>query len=259
MTVLTPIASVVIPAHNEGAIIGRNLSRLCEGMWEDQVEVLVVCNGCDDDTAERAREAFPGVRILEIGEPSKAEAMRVGNEVSSYFPRVHLDADVVLGGRDLERLVEPLRAGRVLAAAPQRVLVTARSSVGVRWYYDVWQRLPQVRLRTLRPRSRRTLRGGPAASRRTATAHERRPGRLGGVRAARTHGGRRRGGHCPGAASPVGPDSSSHPRGHRQRASRRCRCSSARDRPPRGATSFEWAWTIRPSCPRSRCSWPSPR
>lgn len=139
-----PIASVVIPAHNEAATIGRNLARLYHGVW-DEIEVLVVCNGCDDATAVRAREAALGVRVLEISQPSKAEAMRVGNAASSVFPRVHLDADVVLGGEDLRRLIEPLQDGSLLAVAPQRVLVTARSSIAVRWYYDVWERLPQVR------------------------------------------------------------------------------------------------------------------
>ena len=139
------MASVVIPAHNEAATIGRNLARLCYGIWDDQIEVLVVCNGCSDDTAARARGAMSGIRVLEIGEPSKAEAMRIGNAASTVFPRVHLDADVVLSGDDLKRLIEPLQEGVVLAAAPQRVLVTARSSVPVRWYYDVWQWLPQVR------------------------------------------------------------------------------------------------------------------
>lgn len=134
----------MIPAHNEAATIGRNLARLHHGVW-DEIEVLVVCNGCSDATAARARESAVGVRVLEIAQPSKAEAMRVGNAATAVFPRVHLDADVVLGGDDLRRLIEPLRDGSVLAVAPQRVLVTARSSIAVRWYYDVWECLPQVR------------------------------------------------------------------------------------------------------------------
>lgn len=144
MPVASPIASVVIPAHNEAATIGRNLSFLYQGVWDHELDVLVVCNGCSDDTAQRAREAAAGVRVLEVGRPSKAEAMRIGNASSQVFPRVHLDADVVLAGADLRRLVEPLRAGTALAAAPQRVLVTQRSSLVVRWYYDVWEHLPRV-------------------------------------------------------------------------------------------------------------------
>lgn len=144
MTVASPIASVVIPAHNEAGIIGLNLARLHQGIWDDELDVVVVCNGCRDDTAAQARSAVRGVRVLEIGQPSKAEAMRVGNEVSTVFPRIHLDADVVLSGDNLRKLVESLQEGSVLAASPRRVLVTARSSTAVRWYYDVWEHLPQV-------------------------------------------------------------------------------------------------------------------
>lgn len=144
MTVASPIASVVIPAHNEAAVIGRSLARLYQGIWHDEIDVLVVCNGCTDDTAARARTAHRNVRVLEIGRPSKAEAMRVGNSLSTVFPRVHLDADVVLSGDDLRRLVEPLQDESLLAVSPRRALVTAHSSVVVRWYYDVWQHLPQV-------------------------------------------------------------------------------------------------------------------
>ncbi len=140
-----PIASVVISAHNEAAHIGNHLSHLYHGVWDHEIEVLVVCHGCTDDTAARVRDAALGVRVVETGQLSKTEAMRVGDAACTAFPRVHLDADVVLEGDDLRRLVEPLRDGSVLAVAPRRLLVTASSSLAVRWYYDVWERLPQVR------------------------------------------------------------------------------------------------------------------
>lgn len=144
MAVVSPIASVVIPAHNEAATIGRRLAYLYQGVCDHELEVLVVCNGCSDDTAVRAREAATDARVLEVACPSRAEARRIGDASSAVFPRVHLDADVVLAGGDLRRLVAPVRAGTVLAAAPRRVLVTQRSSLLVRWYYDVWEHLPRV-------------------------------------------------------------------------------------------------------------------
>jgi hypothetical protein len=58
---------------------------------------------------------------------------------------VHLDADVVISGADVLNLVRPLLQGEVLATAPQRVLLRDRSSRLVRWFYDVWEQLPQVR------------------------------------------------------------------------------------------------------------------
>ena len=87
----------------------------------------------------------PWARVLEVPKPSKTEAVRVGNAAGTVFPRVHLDADVAISGADVVHLVQPLLERDVLATAPQRVLLRDRSSWLVRWFYDVWEQLPQVR------------------------------------------------------------------------------------------------------------------
>jgi len=135
----------VIPAHNEERVIARTLGRLSVGVSRDDLDVVVVCNGCTDRTAEVARTVAPWARVLEVPKPSKAEAVRTGNVAGTVFPRVHLDADVVISGADVLNLVRPLREPGVLATAPQRVLLRDRSSRLVRWFYDVWEQLPQVR------------------------------------------------------------------------------------------------------------------
>ena len=139
------MASVVIPAHDEERGIQRCLEALRVGVPAEALDVIVVCNGCSDDTAQRARESWPGARVLELPVASKAAAVRAGNAASDVFPRVHLDADVRLTGGDLVLLVEPLHRGEVEATAPRRVLVREGASRLVRWYYDVWEQLPQVR------------------------------------------------------------------------------------------------------------------
>ena len=138
------VASVIIPAHNEAATIGRNLRALRTGMQGDDLDVVVVCNGCTDRTAEVARVAYPGARVIEIGQPSKAEAVRVGNAATDVFPRVHLDADIELSGGAVLQLLEPINRDQVLATAPVRDVPRANCSCWVRWYYDVWESLPQV-------------------------------------------------------------------------------------------------------------------
>ena len=138
------VASVIIPAHNEAATIGRNLRALRTGMQGDDLDVVVVCNGCTDRTAEVARVADPGARVIEIGQPSKAEAVRVGNAATDVFPRVHLDADIELSGGAVLQLLEPINRDQVLATAPVRDVPRANCSCWVRWYYDVWESLPQV-------------------------------------------------------------------------------------------------------------------
>ena len=138
------VASVVIPAHNEAVTIGRNLRALRRGTRDDDLEVVVVCNGCTDQTAEAARAADPRARVIEIEEPSKAEAVRVGNTATEVFPRVHLDADIELSGTDLLSLLEPLSRRGVLATGPRRDVPKTGCSRWVRWYYEVWESLPQV-------------------------------------------------------------------------------------------------------------------
>lgn len=139
-------ASVVIPAHNEGRGIGRTLEALCDGAMPEELEVVVVCNGCTDTTAEVVRTGFPHVRVLELKTPGKVEAVAAGSAAVSAFPRVHLDADIRLTGQSVFALVEALDADpQLLAVAPERGLDRTGCSRLVSWYYDVWERLPQVR------------------------------------------------------------------------------------------------------------------
>lgn len=138
-----PVASVVIPAHDEAQVLGRTLGGLVDRAGGNRLEVVVVCNGCTDDTAEVARR-YEGVRVLEIPEPSKQAAVEVGNRAATTFPRIHLDADVTISCADVLQLARAVR-GDVHAAAPRRVVQLRRSGWVVRSYYRVWERLPQVR------------------------------------------------------------------------------------------------------------------
>lgn len=135
-------ASIVIPAHNEEASIARLLESLKAGAQPGEFEVLVVCNGCTDRTAEVAR-GF-GVEVSELAEPSKAAALAHGDSLARYYPRLYVDADVDLDVPAVRALCAALD-GDVLAAGPRRELVLDQASVLVRAYYAVWSRLPQVR------------------------------------------------------------------------------------------------------------------
>ncbi|MCW2945666.1 MAG: glycosyl transferase [Actinoallomurus sp.] len=133
------MVSVVIPAHNEARVIGRLLGRLAES----GLDVVVVPNGCTDGTAGVA--ASYGVRVVTSPEASKAAALRLGDQSARGFPRLYVDADVEVGATDVWALVAALERPGVLAAAPARVLDMARRPWPIRWYYDIWTRLPEVR------------------------------------------------------------------------------------------------------------------
>ncbi len=143
----SPIASIIIPAYNEGRTITRCLSTLLEGSLEGELEVIVVCNGCHDDTAARAR-AFPTrkVTVIETETASKSYALNLGDEHASHFPRVYLDADIQITIEVMRDLVELLATDQsVLLSAPRAVVDFNASDPFVRAYYRVWTQLPYFR------------------------------------------------------------------------------------------------------------------
>jgi Glycosyl transferase family 2 len=140
------VTSIVIPAHNEGKVIGRLLRPLVPAAMAGELDVIVVANGCTDDTAEVAASFGPCVRVLSIPVASKHDALAAGDRAAVSFPRIYVDADVELRTGDIRALAAALRQPGVLAAAPERVLDLAGRPWPVRWYYDVWMRLPEVRL-----------------------------------------------------------------------------------------------------------------
>jgi glycosyltransferase involved in cell wall biosynthesis len=116
-----------------------------EDARQQAFEIIVVANGCTDDTAAVAAAYGYPVRVLEIPLPSKRNALTAGDLAAKGFPRVYLDADVELDAAGLWSLAGALDSPGVLAAGPARDLDLTRSAWPVRWYYDVWQRLPHVR------------------------------------------------------------------------------------------------------------------
>ncbi len=130
-------------------MIGRLLGQLVSSAGPtdppDELDVIVVANGCTDDTAAVAASFGPPVRVLCLPAASKREALVAGDEAAHGFPRIYADADVELGAADVRALDEALRRPGVLAAAPELQLALAGRPWLVRWYYDVWTQLPEVR------------------------------------------------------------------------------------------------------------------
>lgn len=136
------LGSIIIAAHNEESVIARVLGHVADLAEQGVVDVLVVCNGCQDRTADIAR-GFPGVRVLELTQPSKAAALRAGERVAGSGPRIYLDADVELTGRAAVATLEALRDG-ALAGRPPRRFETDRAGRLVRRWYRIRADLPSV-------------------------------------------------------------------------------------------------------------------
>jgi glycosyltransferase involved in cell wall biosynthesis len=139
-----PIASIVIPAHNEEQLIGTCLTTLLTGADEGELEIVVVANGCRDRTAERARAVDPAVQVVEIARGSKPLALNTGDHAVTAFPRFYIDADVQVGIVAIRKVVAALRAGDTLAAAPRMELDLAGRPWRVRAFYETWSKLHYV-------------------------------------------------------------------------------------------------------------------
>jgi glycosyltransferase involved in cell wall biosynthesis len=141
------VTSIVIAAHNEAAVIGRCLDTLLAGAEPGEFDVTVVANGCTDATAALAA-ARPGIRVLDLPEPGKASALNAGDVLAEGFPRVYLDADIVVSAEGVRALRDALTAGDgqaappVLAATSRRELDLSHSPLLVRAYYAINSRLP---------------------------------------------------------------------------------------------------------------------
>jgi glycosyltransferase involved in cell wall biosynthesis len=134
-----PRLSIVIPAHDEGALIARTLRHALGGAAPGEFEVIVVANGCTDDTADHAARAGGGIRVAEIPEASKIAALNAGDTLATALPRIYLDADVTVDAHALRALARVLDdAGSPRVAAPTLVVDSSRSSFAVRQYQRIW-------------------------------------------------------------------------------------------------------------------------
>ncbi|WP_198039804.1 glycosyltransferase [Salipiger abyssi] len=144
-----PAMSVILPASNEAALIGGCLRALSASHWSDAgpIEVIVIANGCRDDTAERARAEAPGfaargweLRVIERAEGGKLGALNAGDEAARACVRVYLDADVTVSPELMDQIHAAL-SKETPGYASGRVRITAKSWVS-RAYARIWRRVP---------------------------------------------------------------------------------------------------------------------
>ncbi|MEH3159084.1 MAG: glycosyltransferase [Sphingomonas taxi] len=134
------VLSIGILAHNEAAIIARTIASLAGQSILDparaaalglgQIEIVVVPNGCSDDTAgvaAAALAAFPAhvsVAVRELAQGGKSNAWnRFVHDLARPDATLIalMDADIEFGSADvLERLVERLHADPVAQVSTDR-------------------------------------------------------------------------------------------------------------------------------------------
>ena len=136
-------ATILIPAHNEAAVIGRTLLHLSNGLLRDEFKIVVIANGCSDTTAAKARSLLPRGVVIETAIPGKCNALNLGlNEAERDRPVICLDADVDVTLETLLALIEPLENGAALTACGRMDVHTCDAHPMVRAYYNGWKNNP---------------------------------------------------------------------------------------------------------------------
>lgn len=135
------MTSIIIPAHNEAKTIRFGIASLIETSAKLDLQIVVVCNGCTDNTAEIVKSMSSQLNCIETDIASKTHALNLGEQQATSYPRIYLDADVLLPQESIEAIVKKLEEG-YLAVAPQVKMDFTGCSWAVRAFYEIWLALP---------------------------------------------------------------------------------------------------------------------
>lgn len=109
---LDPVVSVIIPAMNEAARIAAVVAEARK--VHPRTEILVIANGCRDDTAERARAA--GARVISYADPLGHDAGRtVGAREARGDILLFIDGDMIVPAAELMPFVQAVGSGTDIA------------------------------------------------------------------------------------------------------------------------------------------------
>ena len=135
--------SIIIPAYNEGARIGKSLQSVFAYLNEQayESEVVVVDDGSSDDTSEVAERSFAAAgrvraRLIRV-EPNrgKGHAVRAGLLAAEAPVALFSDADLSTPITETPKLFAPIRKGECDLVFGSRAL--DRSLIGV---HQPWRR-----------------------------------------------------------------------------------------------------------------------
>ena len=138
--------SIVIPAHNEAAVVGRTLASILANKLDRPLQVIVVANACTDNTAEVVRPfAEQGVELIDTPVGGKTHALNLGDRAARYDLRAYLDADIELSGNALQAVVDAFKDPAVRLAMPRALHTYRGRNPILAGYYKLWREMPYVR------------------------------------------------------------------------------------------------------------------
>ncbi len=89
-----PTLSIIIPAHNESLAIATTITSIQNNAINYPYEIIIACNGCNDDTADIARNYK--VRVIESEEAGMSFGKNFGAAAATNDFLIFVDADTIL-------------------------------------------------------------------------------------------------------------------------------------------------------------------
>ncbi len=135
-----PYISIIIPAHNEEKYVQKTLQSLQQQTYTDY-EVIVVANGCTDQTEEILQKNADGekVRYLSLPQPNVSVARNAGALNSHGKVLLFLDADTQLTANSLQAIHEHFTTKYAVATTksqPDQPKFRYRSILGLKNLYN---------------------------------------------------------------------------------------------------------------------------
>jgi cellulose synthase/poly-beta-1,6-N-acetylglucosamine synthase-like glycosyltransferase/peptidoglycan/xylan/chitin deacetylase (PgdA/CDA1 family) len=126
-----PDVSVVIPAYNEAAGIAATVRSMAASSYRGRLEIIVVDDGSQDDTAEIAGSlGLPYVRVITQANSGKPGALNRGIAEARSDVLVMVDGDTVFQPDTLDHLIAALAARDVGAVSGNTKVGNRRGLLG---------------------------------------------------------------------------------------------------------------------------------
>ena len=149
-----PSLSIVIPAYNEEAVIKKTLEKVAEYLEGRYLsyEIIVVCDGCKDNTARLAEEAAKANHKIQVLDRKtnmgKGFSVRQGCLEAKGNYVIFTDADLSTPIDEIEKLLKWLEEGYDIAIG-SRALKESDIQVRQAWYRQTMGKIFNLLVQTL--------------------------------------------------------------------------------------------------------------
>lgn len=151
---MEPSLSIIIPAYNEEVVIKKTLEKVAEYLEKryPSYEIIVVCDGCKDNTARLAEEAAKANHKIQVLDRKtnmgKGFSVRQGCLEAKGNYVIFTDADLSTPIDEIEKLLKWLEEGYDIAIG-SRALKESDIQVRQAWYRQTMGKIFNLLVQTL--------------------------------------------------------------------------------------------------------------